>query len=278
MKRAAVSFISLSFVDILFAALGAIIFLFIIVPKGGESADPQKVVPLSLDYNQSMVFGDFGETHPDLDIGDTIKALAVTKKAFPVVKDCPPKKDCPECPPPIECPPCDCPEVEEDEKETDPNNDFVQGLNFGFPVKFGVIAEWESIKDNVDLYLCKGGTCVYGRPRRQTDDQIGVWTNATKKEGFFKRIFGGERGNPSSSEIVFQEEKIISGQYDVLGKFKNTQTEGKMNVAVDFSIFSEKKSGGKSGKVITKTLTLGGGEERVASITLNSDGTFSVRK
>lgn len=275
MKRATVSFISLSFVDILFAALGAIIFLFIIVPKGGASADPQKVVPLSVDYNRSKVFGDFGEIYPNLDIGDTIKALAVTQRAFPVAKDCPPKKDCPECPPPIECPPCDCPEVE---KKPVQEEEIVQGLNFGFPVKFGVIAEWESIKDNVDLYLCKGGTCVYGRPGRQTDDQIGVWTNATKKEGFFRKIFGGERGNPSSSEIVYQEEKIIPGRYDLLGKFKNTQMEGKMNVAVKFSIFSEKKSGGKSGKVINKTLTLGGGEERVASITLNSDGTFSVRK
>lgn len=275
MKRAAVSFISLSFVDILFAALGAIIFLFIIVPKGGKSPDPQKVVALSLDYNQSMVFGDFSETHPDLDIGDTIKALAVTKKAFPVVKDCPPKKDCPECPPPIECPPCDCPEVEE---ETDQNNDVVQGLNFGFPVKFGVIADWESINDNVDLYLCKGGTCVYGRPGSQTNDQIGVWTNATKKPGFFSKLIGGERGNPSSSEIVYQENKIIPGEYEVLGKFKRTQVEGKMNVAVEFTIYSENNSRGKSGKVITKTLTLGGGEERVASISLNSDGTFSVRK
>jgi hypothetical protein len=90
MSRRKMQFFNLSFLDLMTGALGAIIFLFIITPKGGESAAPVRQAAIYVDTVQRKLYGDLPDSLLNKEAGDTLLPYSWAtsycrrkKKSFP---------------------------------------------------------------------------------------------------------------------------------------------------------------------------------------------------
>src|SRR5690606_38211541 len=102
-RRKELEIFNLSFLDVLSGALGAVIFLFIVVPKGdGEAPAAEPQLSVMFDTVQGQFFGEIPDSLMGKEIGDSLLAVVFEYKRLPSIKDCPPQRKCPECPP---CPP-----------------------------------------------------------------------------------------------------------------------------------------------------------------------------
>src|SRR5690625_8002875 len=80
-KRKDIEVFNISFLDLLSGALGAVIFLFIVVPKGGEERPAlQPQLSVSYDKVQGRFFGQFPDSLMGKFIGDSLMADIVDLK------------------------------------------------------------------------------------------------------------------------------------------------------------------------------------------------------
>src|SRR5690625_1055114 len=87
-KRKDIEVFNISFLDLLSGALGAVIFLFIVVPKGGgESPALQPQLSVSYDTVQGRFFGQIPDSLMGKFIGDSLMAVIVDFKNMPGIEE-----------------------------------------------------------------------------------------------------------------------------------------------------------------------------------------------
>ncbi len=293
-KRREIEMFNLSFLDILTGALGAILFLFIIVPKGGGKGPASKPeLALTLDTIQNKYFGDLPDSLRHSASGDTLLSVVVQFGKMPSIVDCPEPKPCPKLPD-ITKMKRYIARLERDlarykinespitrrnrlrKKETSIANKVPKPLLASqykgdlpnVPCKFSVEIKWNDIADNVDLFLCKEGHCVYGgRKRLKT---VGYWDSGKSRSS----IFGGDLR--TTQEAVRQFDAIIPGQYTVYAQYKSASGEPKNSIVIRGLVYTHTKANGEKGESFTNILPFNKRERtKIGEIQLNEDGSFT---
>ncbi|MCB0628363.1 MAG: hypothetical protein R2824_10050 [Saprospiraceae bacterium] len=292
MARRDSSFFNLSFLDLLTSALGAIIFLFIITPKGGASAAKVQQLAVYMDTVQHKIFGLMPDSLWKKQVGDTLFTVVVDYKAMPedkserviVLNEPPPR--------PAEKPvkvsqkeePKDDPKPEEKpEKKTEetaqpqtpapapvtPAPPVYRGDAPSVPCNFSVELAWEDLKDNVDLFLCKGDNCVYGGRKR--DRSIGEWDSGKSRN----RLFGNDLR--TTQEAVRQFDEIIPGEYTIYAHFKES-SKNRTSIPVRGLIYTKNAKGEERGENFSKTLPLTEDRVMLGRVTVKVDGSYTFTR
>lgn len=294
MSRREIELFNLSFLDILSGALGAVLFLFIVVPKGGKSAELNQPLAISLDTIQGKFFGNLPDSLWSAKPGDSILSLVVTYDRMPEYKDCPPPVICPKCP---KCPNVANPDPRKKEKISAPTAlasapasstvppsrevappakeekrqaSIYTGDLPSVPCKFSVEIKWEDISENVDLFLCKDGSCVYGAKRK--NQGIGFWDSGKSKTS----LFGSDLR--TTQEAVRQFDQIIPGKYDIYGQFKFSE-KNQSNIRVEGLVYTRQDRNKEQGETFVTNLPLNARERtKLGTVTVREDGSFQFSK
>ncbi len=261
--------------DVLFGALGAIIFLFIVVPKGGAPPDEKKVVPVNIDEKSGKLFGDYLAVFEDLQVGDSLLVLATGKATFPSRKDCPPPVVCPECPECPECPKCPETKVENGNFKEPPvqsKPDLVYRPSV--PSKFSIEIHWKETKNNVDLYVCKNGKCVFGKDSNRRNKDIGAWSSG-KEMNTLGQYF--KKSNlRTTMEAVRQIDELLPGSYSIQAVFKESEMN-ESGVEVTCLVYSERNNNPQV-ETFTRTISLNPGQKiQLGTVDVLPDGNFTLR-
>ncbi len=292
---------NLSFLDLLSGALGAVIFLFIITPKGGQSPAKTQQAVVTLDTTHNQLFGGLHDSLLHKTIGDTLLVLIGGFDKMPSIEDCP------ECPPPIECParrpcpeqkPCPaCPEcpgktttepiagrngggtqvmpvnnppaTHSDAAHTTGGSDY-KGDPPAVPCNVSFEINWRDIDDNVDLIVCKNGDCINGRKRKNKD--IGQWSSGITPTNIFGTDFR------TTQEGVRQFREIIPGKYTLKAVYKDSK-KGHQQIEIVGLIYTKNMEGKEQGKRFSKTLTLDPRKEvNLGTVELKENGAFIFKQ
>lgn len=288
---------NLSFLDLLTSALGAIIFLFIITPKGGMSAADVRQATVYIDTTNLKIFGELDDSLKYKRVGDTLLTVLVDYKSMPVEKKEEPKKilasnEKPTKPPkryePVESTPKPKPtvpkkkevkptkketKVPETKKETPvksetPKPPTYKGDAPSVPSKVSFEINWQSADDNIDLYVCKGRNCVYGG--RKNDKRIGQWDSGKSRN----RLFGNDLR--TNLEAVRQFDNIIPGEYKIYASFKESK-RNRAAVTVDGLVYTRGKDNIERGESFSKRLTRGKDRVLLGTVTLLENGNYKFK-
>lgn len=276
MARREVQFFNLSFLDVLSGALGAVIFMFIITPKGGKPAAQSQQISMSFDTVHKQVWGLMADSLLEKKTGDTLFAIVVDYKKLPTIESCPP---CPKCPPQIkenqiiksnpyvkETPVA----VAENALPQEIKSSKFKGDPPSVPCKVSFEVKWKDLDDNVDFFVCKGSNCVYGARKR--DQTIGFWDSGKSKN----RIFGDDLR--TTMEAVRQFEKIIPGEYKLFAQFKSS-LKSKTQIGITGLIYSINEVGDEKSEQFAHTVNLDiKGRTLIGSVQLQADGQFNFIK
>lgn len=274
MKNREIEFFNLSFLDLLSGALAAIIFLFIIVPKGNVTVI-ETPLAVSFDTIQSKFFGDIPESLAELREGDTLLAIITGYYDSPVEVSSPkplptpsPKPTARKAPMP---PKSKTTEAEPEEPRPEPATPRVKpselvGSRPNVPCVVSFEAKWDHKEDNVDLFVCKDGECVFGAPRARSNSSIGYWDSGKSRT----KLFGSDLR--TNQEAVRQFDDIIPGVYEIFLQYKNSDNP-KSPLPVQVQVYTKNPDGAERGNVHHLTLTLDP-HNRVpaARATIGSDG------
>lgn len=303
MSRRTVELFSLSFLDILAGALGAVLFLFIVVPKGdgkGPNAAPQ--LALTFDTIQQKFFGDLPDSMMYYLPGDSLLAVVIDYDEMPTIKNCPEPKPCPECPdtrqlksyikklekslaeqsrqrpiaartrvkPTPKAAPLAQAKAKPVKEQKVPTSKYKGDLP-SVPCKFSVEVKWDDINHNVDLFLCKDGKCVYGGKRKR--NEIGFWDSGKSKTS----IFGGDLR--STQEAVRQFDSVIPGEYEIYLHYKGAKEEPLPSVKVHGLVYSKTLENGESGKTFVMDLPFSKKERTfIGTVSVKENGSFNFNK
>lgn len=230
MSRRAQQFFKLSFLDILSGALGAILFLFIIVDKAGGEEDKGPVIGAPL----TKIFVPVDTTTRTIfDIPDTLN-IYPGRSIQVVISDISPAPDQPKCPPQEPCkgrgegPVCPDPERHKKPDCPDPGHHKqvvcvdpsvhdkllcddpgcskttiqYQGDPLALAYHLGFSLTSANPADEIDLQVCKDGVCVSGAKKQGAGMR---WLNL-KEGGFFAK--------PRTwNEIILAEGSLQPGTY-----------------------------------------------------------------
>ncbi len=297
MSRRTTQLFSLSLLDLLTSALGAIIFLFIITPKGGESAARVQQAMVYFDTTQMKIYGDLDDSLLTKSAGDTLFTVLLAYKDLPKPAEEPVKKwvyneqrplPQPTVEPakkPVNQPPKTAPEKKKEpttptkkevpEPKPEPAREPVaqkppeyKGDAPSVPCLVSFEVTWGSKSDNIDLYVCKGNSCVYGGNKK--DNQIGQWDSGKSRN----RLFGNDLR--TNQEAVRQFDKLIPGEYKVYAEFKESETNRK-NVQVIGLVYTKNEAGDQRGEKFSQKLELGKGRTLLATITIRQDGSYILK-
>lgn len=279
---------NLSFLDILSGALGAVLFLFIVVPKGGESPKSYVQLNLTMDTLSGKFFGEIPDTLQEKSAGDSLLVLITDFQRMPEMKDCPPQKKCPKCPevnklivkkPPTKKEPTqlaalkpiedNTPRAKESPKPATVASKYKGDLP-SVPCKLSVEVKWVDIKNNVDLFVCKDGSCVYGARRKNS--AIGFWDSGKSKTS----IFGGDLR--TTQEAVRQFDNIIEGEYSIYAQFKATENDIS-SILIDALVYTKAEDGNDRGETFSVELPLNKSERTLlGKMTVQADGSYTFMK
>lgn len=295
MARRKTQLFNLSFLDLLSGALGAIIFLFIITPKGGAPAAKVQQVAMYFDTTQMQIFGSLHDSLQHKQVGDTLftilvdyKQLEKPEKEKParlaVIREQLPKPTRSTQPKPkpkeetkkpekvIEKPKEEkkpIPKKEETKKESStPSTATYTGSAPSVPCKVSFEINWPSSEDNVDLFICKGRSCVYGGKKK--NKSIGQWDSGKSRN----RLFGNDLR--TNQEAVRQFDKIVPGEYKIYAQFKESKAKH-TSVAIKGLIYT-KGSGGEKGDTFYKTLKVSRDRVLIGTVRLEANGNFKFIK
>jgi hypothetical protein len=279
---------NLSLLDLLTSALGAIIFLFIITPKGGAPPAPTQQIAAYIDTVEHQVFGLIPDSLRDRQIGDTLRIVLVDYKNFP--KEQPQPKPVAEQPKPVpvrntESPRTERPEPREPQPKVEektperqapvavnpdvqspPKPPVYRGDAPSVPCVVSFEIKWLDAGDNVDLFVCKDGDCVYGGRKR--DYGIGQWDSGKSRN----RLFGNDLR--TNQEAVRQFDKIVPGTYQIYAQFKNSEKE-RTSVLINGLIYTKNASGQERGDEFAKTISLSDDRVLIGRGVIREDGSFS---
>lgn len=281
-SRREVEVFSLSFLDVLSGALGAVLFLFIVVPKNeGKGPDAQPILNITYDTTYNKFFGEIPDSLILAQAGDTLLALITDYEIMPTIKNCPPPKPCPKCPDTKalkrkirdlekQIPAKKLVSAPKTKVNPIPKQRTIskyKGELPSVPCKFSVEIKWEDLNDNVDLFLCKDGSCVYGGRRK--NKEIGYWDSGKSKTSFW----GGDLR--TSQEAVRQFDQILEGDYNVYAQFKSSKNSSKNQLQISGLIYAKTDEKGELGKRFTRTLDLDKKKRTLlGSLKVTSDGSF----
>lgn len=274
---------NISFLDVICGALGAVIFLFIAVPKGGSSPSGKQQLAMSYDTLHRQFFATIHDSLRHKKPGDTLLVVLADYRELPGLEECP---DCPECSEPqeqiAERPPSatlNSPgKTEKADTATakpqpvrpeDPKRSKYLGDPPGVPCKVSFEVSWTDIADNVDLFVCKGSKCVSGGAREIKD--IGQWDSGKAKTKFF----GSDLR--TTQEAVRQFDKILPGEYKIYARFKES-TKNNTSVYVRGLVYSKSEAGEEKGEPFSGTLQLGAERVLLGTVTLPDNGDFQLIK
>lgn len=314
MARRQVAAFNLSFLDLLSGALGAIIFLFVIVPKGGGASAPTKTIQatLQLDTLHRQVWGSIVDSLANKKIGDTLLVIVTDYGIMEQVKECP---ECPTCPPNRPCPACpQCPPASSPAavastpaqqvtpvvtskpvpaatttapvtKPVAANNssssNAYRGLKPSNPCKVAFEISWDSADDNVDLFVYKGSQFVSGASGKRNNSQIGEWDSGRSKTKLFSNDFRTDQ------EAVRQFKKILPGEYRMYARFKETNPkQPRQSIQIKGLLYTKNEQGKEEGREFSTTIPLSrrspsdsiNDKKLVATVNLREDGTFSFQQ
>lgn len=289
MSRRKNQIFNLSFLDLVTGALGAVIFLFIITPKGGSSAPNVNQVVMYMDTTEMKIFGNLHDSLRTKKVGDTLFTVLVDyqnwpkqeprkveKKVVEVTKPKPKPSPKPQTPPvtktreekkPI--PPVKPVEKPEPIAEGPKKAPDFKGDAPSVPCKVSFEINWEDDDDNVDFYVCKGDDCVYGGRKR--DRVIGEWDSGKSRN----RLFGNDLR--TNQEAVRQFDNIIVGEYLLYAQFKESKKNNKF-VKLRGLIYTKGKSNQQRGETFTTLLPLGNSRTLLGKVILQADGSYQFIK
>lgn len=290
-NRKDIEVFNISFLDLLSGALGAVIFLFIVVPKGGgESPAVQPQLSLSYDTIQGKFFGEIPDSLMDKFIGDSLLAVIVDFNKMPGSEERQVPKPAPA---PPKTPVAKAPESAEEKSaqriperipaeklpvreitaasagtstsSRQPTKNY-QGPMPSVPCSFSVELKWEDPKDNVDLFLCKDGDCVFGARRYR--EAIGFWDSGKSRTS----IFGGDLR--TSQEAVRQFDKIIPGEYVILAQYKASPAP-RDRLPIEGLVYTNSEENGEAGERFQFTLPLNERERtRIGTLNVEANGSY----
>lgn len=289
---------SLSLLDLLTSALGAIIFLFIITPKGGKSAAKVQQAMVYFDTTQMKIHGVLPDSLLEKSAGDTLFTVLLAYKDLPKPPEMPEPKTVsvpkPTSPPvaakekALNQPPAkprttrtrsetrrqptkkEMPKpAPTPEKKTSPKPPVYRGDAPSVPCKVSFELRWANKDDNIDLFVCKGSSCVYGG--KKSDKRIGDWDSGKSRNKWF--------GNDlrTNQEAVRQFDKIIPGEYKIYAEFKESK-QNRSGVNVKGLIYTKSDSGQERGEHFSHKLQRGKGRVLIATVVINSDGSYVLKK
>lgn len=288
---------NLSFLDLLTSALGAIIFLFIITPKGGQSAADVRQATVYIDTTQMKIFGDLDDSLRFKRVGDTLLTVLVDYKTMPVENKEPKKilasNERPPEPPkryePIPAPkPTKVPEKKIEQpkpekkeekkipetkdktpvKAETPKPPTYKGDAPSVPSSVSFEVSWQNKDDNIDLFVCKGRNCVYGG--RKNDKKIGQWDSGKSRN----RLFGNDLR--TNMEAVRQFDKILPGEYKIYAQYKESK-RNRAAVTVDGLIYTKDENNVQRGESFSKRLKLGADRVLLGTVILQANGNYKFK-
>lgn len=265
MKDRNVEFFNLSFLDLLSGALAAVIFLFIIIPKGNVTV-AETPLPVSYDTLQMKFFGEIPDTLLSMREGDTLMAIITGYDKAP--KTASPK--------PIPTPPPKRQVREKREKPEEPKEEKqaaktpvikpteLKGSKPDVPCMLSIEIKWDDKTDNVDLYVCKDNACVFGRKRHI--DFIGQWDSGKARN----KLFGADLR--TNQEAVRQFEAIIPGEYQIYAQYKASE-EPKSDLPVQLQVYTKNEEKQERGTVHNFNLDMNPNDRtRIANVTIGPEG------
>lgn len=296
MTRRTKQLFSLSLLDLLTSALGAVIFLFIITPKGGESPTTVRQAMVYFDTTQMKIYGELPDSLLSKNEGDTLFTVLLAYKDLPKPKEEPEKKFVynearpkpepkpekkvvkkTEPTPRVNKP---SPKRETPKKTTPPKTEptktkkeekppAFKGTPPSVPAKVSFEIRWSNKEDNVDLFVCRGSSCVYGGKKK--DNRIGQWDSGKSRN----RIFGNDLR--TNQEAVRQFDKIIPGEYKIYADFKESKNNSS-RVTVKGLVYTKDNKNVERGENFISKLTRGKGRTLLATVVIKSDGTYTIKK
>lgn len=287
MARRKTQLFNLSFLDLITGALGAVIFLFIITPKGGSAAPDVNQVVMYLDTSEMKIFGNLHDSLQGKQIGDTLLTVLVDYKHFPKpVEHKPIEKEIDYTPPivavskpstrpqkePIRKPEQQKPVTENKTpiKETAPKPTPVfKGDAPSVPAMLSFEINWANQTDNVDFFVCKTGECVYGG--RKNDRNIGQWDSGKSRN----RLFGNDLR--TSQEAVRQFDAIVPGEYLLYARFKESN-RGNKAVSIKGLIYTKNAANVQRGETFVKTIPLADSRVLLGKVIIRRDGSYQFIK
>ena len=286
MSRRKHQIFNLSFLDLITGALGAVIFLFIITPKGGHSASEVRQVAMYVDTAQMKLFGSLDDSLRSKRVGDTLLTVLVDYKNWPKPEkrkveekkiDFNQPRSAPSAPANKKKP---VRTIEEPVVKTATKEPVVvskgtkQAPEFtgdapSVPCKVSFEINWTNQGDNVDFFVCKGNNCVYGG--RKKDRSIGQWDSGKSRN----RLFGNDLR--TTQEAVRQFDRIIPGEYHLYAQFKESKRNNK-RVTLKGLIYTKDSSNQQRGEAFTRTLSLSKSRVLLGKVVLKADGTYVFTK
>ncbi|MEM6726138.1 MAG: hypothetical protein AAF598_18995 [Bacteroidota bacterium] len=303
MARRQTNMFNLSFLDLLTSALGAIIFLFVITPKGGEPAAKVQQAALYFDTTQMKIHGALADSLAGKTIGDTLFAILVDYKDYPkaiaekpalfafrnpepkpIEKPKPnpavaekPAEVAPKPKPLAKPKPAEKPEEVEKPAEKPaakpmppkPEPPKYVGDAPSVPANVSFEIKWTNKDDNIDLRICKEGDCVFGG--RKKDRDIGTWDSGKSRN----RLFGNDLR--TTQEAVRQFDGVIPGTYEMYVHFKDTDTE-KNSVRISGLIYTKNENGDERGEAFARIIERSEEPILVGLVELAADGSYKFIK
>ena len=277
---------NLSFLDLITGALGAVIFLFIITPKGGSSAPDTNQVVMYMDTTEMKIFGNLDDSLRSKRVGDTLFTVLVDYKTWPKPEKPKTAEKTAEVPRPKAVPVSkpEQPQPAQPKAQTpaqqgkppiadtgDPKQQppVFAGDAPSVPCKVSFEINWMNDADNVDLFVRKGDNWVYGG--RKKDRAIGEWDSGKSRN----RLFGNDLR--TNQEAVRQFDEIVPGEYLLYAEFK--ESSGKStSVQVKGLIYTKGKNNQQRGETFTHTLALGKSKVLLGRVILRADGSYQFIK
>ncbi len=316
MSRRTQQLFSLSLLDLLTSALGAIIFLFIITPKGGASASKDRQAMVYFDTTLMKIHGELPDSLLQKMPGDTMQIVLMAYKDDPQTEalvrakakkraaekakaraeaDAKAEQRAKEAAlakarasqkaakkPNTEAPkkPNKPPVKPEPKPETKPNPPKEKPKDPKPPVYKG---DAPSVPANVSFEI------NWANKEDNIDlfvckgnDCVYGGRKKDKKVGQWdsgksrNRIFGNDLR--TNQEAVRQFDKIIPGEYKVYAQFKDSKQD-RTSVNISGLIYTKNPvTGQQRGESFYKKLVLGKGRMHIATIILKEDGSYSIKK
>lgn len=284
MSRRNIQLFSLSFLDLVTGALGAVIFLFVITPKAEFPGSPAPRVAMFLDTVNMEFYGSFPDSLKNNHIGDTLIAIVanfdhrkkprqelvkdpVREQVKPVFQEPAPKQE-PKKETPVtpQTDPNPVPVIKEEPKQKEtPPPPIYKGDAPSVPCKVSLEVNWPDIGDNVDFFVCKSGDCVYGGDKKSKD--IGEWDSGKSRN----RLFGNDLR--TNQEAVRQFDRVIPGNYELFAQFKESKG-GRKSIQIKGLIYTKGTGNQERGEAFSKNLTISKDRVPIGKLKLNPDGSF----
>jgi type IV secretory pathway VirB10-like protein len=160
-------------------------------------------------------------------------------------------------------------EEKKPEKLTTPKPVAYKGDAPSVPCNVSIEINWASKDDNIDLFVCKGSSCVYGG--RKKDKNIGQWDSGKSRN----RLFGNDLR--TTQEAVRQFDDIIPGEYKIYAQFKESKST-KKTVVINGLIYTKDDKNNERGEAFTKLLRIGEERTLVGTIVLQKNGLYHFKK